>query len=135
MTNQITCYLCDGTGSADNPTAFYNEGETPQVSINCEWCNGKGYLDVESPVGIRVSVLVAKKIKNMFPQFRSWEEVYPVVVTNISHAVHRHSVSSFMFEKDTVFSEDVLPIDATLERWIEKGNYLEEAKTILGIKE
>jgi hypothetical protein len=135
MTTQLTCYLCDGTGSANNPTAFYNEGEAPQVSINCEWCKGKGYLEVESPIGIRVSVLVAKKIKNMFPQFRSWEEVYPVIVTNISSAVYQQSVGGFSFEKDTVFSEDVLPIDATLERWIEKGSYLEEAKTILGIKD
>jgi hypothetical protein len=71
----------------------------------------------------------------MFPQFRSWEEVYPVIVTNISSAVYQQSVGGFSFEKDTVFSEDVLPIDATLERWIEKGSYLEEAKTILGIKD
>ena len=78
----------------------------------------------------------------MYPQFRSWEEIYSVIVVNISNAVNVSTTSAMWakqhtddpaFEDDTVFSEDPLTVDPYLEKLIEKGNYLEEAKIILGI--
>ncbi len=145
MSTRITCPMCHGTGSANNPPVFHGEGgKAPEVSIDCESCKGEGYIEVNNPAGIRVAVLVARKIKSLYPQFRSWEEIYSVIVTNVSNAVNVSTTSAMWakqhtedpaFEDDAVFSEDALIIDPYLEKLIEKGNYLEEAKTILGIQD
>jgi hypothetical protein len=141
---RITCLFCKGTGSANNPPAFHDAGNTPEVSINCGVCKGEGYTEVDSPAGIRGTVLVARKIKNAYPQFQAWQDIYCFIVANISNAIDFSVASAkwsqqpegdLTFEDDTVFSEDALPVDAFLEKWIEKGNYMEEAKTILGIKD
>lgn len=142
MSTRITCLSCDGTGSANNPSSFNDEGKAPEAaSINCDVCKGQGFIEVDNPEGIRVAVLVAKKICAQYPQFKSWEEVYRAIVANISNGVNAGISSARLkqsidlsFDDDTVFSEDSLPIDAVLEKWIDKGNYIEEAKTILGIK-
>jgi hypothetical protein len=143
MSAQITCRSCNGTGTANNPPTFYNAGETPEDSVNCEVCKGLGFIEVSNPAGVRVAVLVAKKICSDYPRFKSWDEVYRFIVVNISNAVDSASssrkfgqwVGDSSFDVDDVFSEETLPVDAILQKWIEKGNYLEEAKTILGIKE
>ena len=92
---------------------------------------------------MRVAVLVVKKICSDYPQFKSWDEVYRFIVVNISNAVDSSSssrkfgqwVGDSSFEVDAVFSEETLPVDAILQTWIEKGNYFEETKTILGIRD
>lgn len=65
-----------------------------------------------------------------------------MIVVNISSAVHVSATSAMWakqhvddpyFDDDAVFSEDPLAVDPLLEKMIEKGNYLENAKTILRI--
>jgi hypothetical protein len=142
---RLTCPMCHGTGSVNNPPFFQDErGNAPEPNISCESCKGEGTIEEENPAGIRVAVLLARKIKNAYPKFRSWEEIYIVIVVNISTAVNvsttsamwaRQRVEDPTFDDDIVFSEDALTIDPLLEKMIEKGNYLEHAKTILGINE
>ena len=144
MSTRIECPVCKGSGSANNPPVFHNAGETPEVSINCSYCFGQGYIEVESLPGTRATFLVSKKIYHTYPQFHSWEEVYQKIGTNIINAVNasissaswfHQPIGGFSLDNDSVFSDNPLPIDSVLEKWIEKGNYLEEAKTILGIRD
>jgi hypothetical protein len=67
-----------------------------------------------------------------------------VIVVNISTAVNISTTSAMWakqhvddptFDDDVVFSEDPLTIDPYLEKIMEKGQYLEHAKTILGIRD
>jgi hypothetical protein len=144
MSVRLTCPMCHGTGLANNPPSFYDEGKTPEVSINCKSCKGEGYIEEHNPAGVRVSVLLARKIKSAYPQFRSWEEVYLFIVANTSNAVNVSTTSAMWakqhtedptFEDDAVFSEDTLAIDPYLEKLIEKGSFLKAAKGILGIQD
>lgn len=145
MSTRITCPICHGTGSINETPVFHNEGGyAPEPNISCETCKGEGYLVVENPIGLRVSYLIARKIKSLYPQFRSWEDIYLVIVVNIANAANgalssirwaRQPIDDPEFADDTVFSEDPLHIDPILEKWITQGNYLGEAKTILGIGE
>ena len=143
MSVRLTCPMCHGTGSINNPPPFHNEGgKAPEPSIDCESCKGQGTIEEENPAGIRAAVLLARRIKSTYPQFRSWEEVYIVIVVNISNAVNVSTTSAMWakqriddptFDDDIVFSEDSLTIDPYLETMMAKGAYLEHAKTILGI--
>jgi len=143
MSVRLTCPMCHGTGSANNPSAFYDEGKTPEENIDCTSCKGEGYIEEHNPAGVRASVLLARKIKDAYPQFQSWEEVYCFIVANTSNAVNVSTTSAMWarqhtenpaFEDDAVFSEDTLTIDPYLEKILERGSYMEAAKTILGIK-
>lgn len=144
MSVRLTCPMCHGTGSINNPPAFHNAGEVSEPSISCESCKGQGTIEEENPSGIRVAVLLARKIKNTYPQFSSWEEVYRFIVVNTSNAVNVSTTSAMWakqhtddptFDDDAVFSEDPLTIDPYLEKVIAKGGFFEEAKTILGIRD
>jgi hypothetical protein len=136
--------MCHGTGSINNPPEFVNAGEVSEPSIACPSCKGQGTIEEENPAGIRAAVLLARRIKSAYPQFRSWEEVYIVIVVNISNAVNVSTTSAMWakqriddptFDDDVVFSEDPLTIDPYLEKVMAKGAYLEHAKTILGIRD
>jgi hypothetical protein len=138
MSVKIPCPFCDGTGSANNPRAFYKEGEIPDVSENCKVCAGSGSLEVNSAEGVRIAMLVSKKLIADYPYLRTWESVYVEIEANIVNAVNysmsKNNMKPLITNGDLVFSDDELPADKIFETWIAKGNYIEEAKRILGVQ-
>jgi hypothetical protein len=138
MSIEISCLFCDGTGSVNNPRAFYNEGEIPDVSENCKICNGSGRLELNSAEGIRIAMLVSKKLVADYPHLNTWESVYVEIEANIVNAVNysmsKNNIKPLITNGDHVFSDDVLPIDAVFENWIARGNYIEEAKRIMRVQ-
>lgn len=138
MNVQIPCPFCNGSGLANNPPVFYSAGETPEASENCRVCDGKGYIDEANPEGLRVAMLVSKKIVAELPNNQPWQTIYVDIVSNISNAVSfsmaKHRVKRLITNGNEVFSEEPLPIDSVLERWIDHGGYMQEAKTLLGFR-
>jgi hypothetical protein len=137
MKISISCPSCNGTGSANDSQVFFNETEIPEVDENCRVCKGSGYIEEGSPEGVRIAMLVSKKIVMQYPGYKNWELVYPEISSNIVNAVNHfmseQNVKQLIFDGEEVFSEDNLSIDKIFENWIIRGNYVEEAKNILGI--
>lgn len=134
MNVRITCIVCKGTGSENNPPAFFGEGEAPELNISCEFCNG-GSVEVDDPAGIRTAYLVAKEIVEKYPNSGDVDSIYQAIVTNISNATNFDSIDFFIEDGDLLFSDEKLPIDKRLEKTISRFNMIEEAKLILGIEE
>jgi hypothetical protein len=138
MKVEIPCPFCNGTGFANNPPVFYNEGELPEEGKKCKVCEGKGTIEEQNPEGLRVAMLVAKRIVADYPNFKNWETIYHEIVTNVKNAVNysisAHGLRPLIINGIDVFHDDVLPVDKVLENWIESGNYIQEAKTILKIQ-
>ena len=130
----ITCRTCDGTGIENNPPIFSDEGETPDVSVNCPICDGRGTIPEDNPIGIRVSWLVAQQICEEYPNM-SIDHVYSEIVTNISNATnhHSHTMEYEIEDGDLLFSLEQLPNDDNLDRIIARGNFIDEAKLILNL--
>lgn len=132
----MTCRVCKGTGSANNPPIFHNEGgEAPEPNINCEFCNGEGTVKINEPVGVRAARLVAFKIVREYPK-NDIEHIYGQIFTNITNATnhYEHKIHFSITDGDSLFLEDPLPEDRLIENIIDKGNFIAEAKNILGLK-
>lgn len=129
----MTCRVCNGTDSANNPPVFHEEGVTPEVSKNCEYCGGTGRIPINNPIGIRVSWLLAQRTCKQYPELGNVDYIYEQIVTNISNETNHYSetLNFEIVDGDMLFSTDSLEIDKNLERIILRGNFEEEVKIIL----
>lgn len=136
MTTFMTCRACKGSGFEEEPPAFYGEGDNPEAGVKCSYCDGSGQVEVHNPAGVRIAYLTARKIVEEYPHLNNKVDgIYEAIGVNISNAANAFSDDTYnLFDDmdgDLLFSEGPLSQDKKLEKVIEKGGLVKEAKIIV----